>query len=883
MDSKAVNLLPHPKLQQIRSFLNTLSQIPKSAIINNTDLSLNSNPAGNEKADDKINNSNNLNNINSMNNNINPISNAIDYLHIQLDQHFASHPLNRNLNLANGIINNPSQNKIMQRQLKSKEEFENMMEQLIDTDSLDKSKRKGYWMSSGNGRENVTCFDNGCLEIPDKGYSEWLNWVAEHYETGPGSTKYNELYNPCAFRFFIDWDLKLKANKDLGLDFIQPRMTVVQQVMSKFFPQGGHKVIVSYARQLNKIKPNEEYDKGYYRHGLHLNFPEVVCTVIHAKLMAQTICDKLEFRLAAHSTDSLTLNPITDQIDLKPYKSNKGGLRMIYQSKMEVCGHCEGGNKNRHIAKKNDIDLTKSTTTLTHDELQKNEKLHRVCMECLSTGKVEVGRMYRPIYVFNEDGTQNLEILKKCQTNVLYALQNTSIRVPETCPIRMDFTEPSLETDSIRPIEVCPNDLRICQIQKSAEVKSNSVEYESQMFQGDLWRMAKMFDPVWKLARLGTVYENWGQNRPNIYLHYLKVMKDKHKLEIKEEEREKSRLKLLGKELSKSALFKDKDRRDLENVLNSAEKKSTDNLKKIYLSEEDELELETFLQEKHDNWSRLKLARSFMYTNQGNKSCIVCPVPYNHAARYCMNKGDFHNSSKVWFLIKMRGKIFQRCSCQKDILRPNGTKCRDCRIPLGVLPMELCAKLGLHTNDYVHNTHMVDESKTETDFNHSDHSNNSNNLLPKEDECLLQNEIPKDFSEQEKISLCTEFTKNMRTRRTHCKSWFSNEVKMHRLECRHHIIGQILANRQNRQLNQVSDNEEEGDNEEDEDNKKSDLSDISNTDNESDNETDQIKNNKSPVKLMNIHRGRKIKKQKRTKMVSIEISDDDEESNEDIF
>lgn len=502
----------------------------------------------------------------------------------------------------------------------------------------------------------------GILHIDDSLLLDWYRALVNHLETGQGRTKYQEIMYPQRVRFFMDFDMKLTHGHPMESAFMHRIIQCIQGVMRDFFPRSLREVIICYAYD-SKRKLSAEYPQGYFKHGMHLTWPYVIVTMLHARLMAQAIQDRLESVFGCDEVASRTsLTLVSQMVDLQPYELKKG-LRMVYQSKAETCPHCQYKRKGGA-----------SSSGM-------NEAVNNIgCPTCDSSGKIEAGRVYEPWMVVNEDGSENPDLLHICRTQALYTFIHTAIRVPLNTPIRADFQEPSW----IRPIEADREELAPCfvdfvvdgPIQASHSplfMVNCAIGMQTPIFYLEQAKVGGASDRVVECQKTG--------------LSCIKIVDNLKAVRAQRKKIESQQIRKVGPILGKSNLLAQDP--TVLNVWQSARKKH--DLVGIGLSAEQFQLLQRTIQGLHREWSQILLGMCVQTADDGNprsKRIFITPT-VSGAARFCMNKGQHHTQAIIWFLINDKGDIFQKCKSLKPVPRINQVFCSACRIPVGRLPLEL--------------------------------------------------------------------------------------------------------------------------------------------------------------------------------------------------
>ena len=130
--------------------------------------------------------------------------------------------------------------------------------------------------------------------------------------------------------------------------------------------------------------------------GFHLIWPNVIVGVEEALFLRSAIIQYLE-------NSDITLTSLDDWetiIDISIY-DEKHALRMNGSSKNVKCSICKG------------------------------KKSRNICEPCRRTGWVNVGRIYKPYLIYDENNTLNYDLLKELQNDMYKNLTMTGIRTDE--------------------------------------------------------------------------------------------------------------------------------------------------------------------------------------------------------------------------------------------------------------------------------------------------------------------------------------------------------------------------------------------------------------------------------------------------------------------
>lgn len=150
------------------------------------------------------------------------------------------------------------------------------------------------------------------------------------------------------------------------------------------------RVIICTTDPKEKIKDNKKIIKT----GVHLIWPEILMDKNTALMVRQFIIENLRKEFG----ERINCNNWDDVVDETVYTNN--GLRMVGCAKMVICSNC-----------KNNINKKKN------------------CEKCNKIGRIDEGRIYKPVDVITGDGDLNKKYLDELENNLHYQLQQTSIRV----------------------------------------------------------------------------------------------------------------------------------------------------------------------------------------------------------------------------------------------------------------------------------------------------------------------------------------------------------------------------------------------------------------------------------------------------------------------
>ena len=221
--------------------------------------------------------------------------------------------------------------------------------------------------------------DGGIWKVPMEKYNEFLKILSTDLQNGE---KYyiSENRTPI-FKFICDLDFYEES--EIHIKSIEVIVEKIQEVMKAHFASNTKVIICGTESKKVVIKGNE-----YIKTGFHLVWPKILINVQHAKELRLKFIDILEKNYGERNSE----NPWSDVVDLAVYEDN--GLRMVGCRKIAPCKEC----RNREPAKSE-------------------------CQKCSGVGKIDEGRVYRPLSVLPNDN----EYLKNIQTDFYVMLLETSI------------------------------------------------------------------------------------------------------------------------------------------------------------------------------------------------------------------------------------------------------------------------------------------------------------------------------------------------------------------------------------------------------------------------------------------------------------------------
>jgi len=227
--------------------------------------------------------------------------------------------------------------------------------------------------------------DGGIWKVPMNRYQEFLRLLATDLQNGERyyiSENRSEL-----FRFVCDLDFYNEI--EMTTTEIENIVRELQSVMNMHYQLPLIKVIICGTETKQKTINETIYTKT----GFHLVWPKIWISTDNAKKMRIKFIERLENIFGPRSLD----NSWDDVVDIAIYEDN--GLRMIGSRKISICKKCKNQTE---------------------------------CELCNKTGKIDEGRIYKPISVIEShlvctDSTGTMEFLHKLKTDYYLTLLETSI------------------------------------------------------------------------------------------------------------------------------------------------------------------------------------------------------------------------------------------------------------------------------------------------------------------------------------------------------------------------------------------------------------------------------------------------------------------------
>jgi hypothetical protein len=238
-----------------------------------------------------------------------------------------------------------------------------------------------YFIKTSDTKENKSkathfLLDGGLWKIPINEYQTFLQLLSKDLQDG--LPYYISENRSDIFRFVCDLDFY--DDSEITLKQIERVVNKIQEVITEYY--GPHTVIICGTNSKKAQIDSVEYTKT----GFHLVWPKIWITVEKAKELRL----KIITILTNHFGQRDLINTWEDVVDLAIYEDN--GLRMIGCRKMAKCKICKGKEKE--------------------------------CEKCKGTGRVDEGRVYKPIIVLD---SSNEEYFKSIQNDYYVMLLETSI------------------------------------------------------------------------------------------------------------------------------------------------------------------------------------------------------------------------------------------------------------------------------------------------------------------------------------------------------------------------------------------------------------------------------------------------------------------------
>ena len=264
--------------------------------------------------------------------------------------------------------------------------------------TLDKNVRNWLeknrmWFRSKSGKEEThNVREYGCfLSVRPNKIIEFRKKLAKTLEEG--KINFMQEIRSDYFKFMVDVDFKSEfalTNEQKENLMLLIQSAVIEMVGNQV---EDNKVIVSSCDDEEIVKNEQRMIKT----GFHLIWPNLVVGIDEALCLRSAIVQYLD--QVEHNFT--TLRDWEDVIDDAIYR-NKSSLRMNGSHKKDKCPKCK-----------------------------KKKGIKDECVNCHTTGEIDAGRVYKPIYVINSDNTMDNDFLKRLLNSYIENLKYTSIRTTE--------------------------------------------------------------------------------------------------------------------------------------------------------------------------------------------------------------------------------------------------------------------------------------------------------------------------------------------------------------------------------------------------------------------------------------------------------------------
>lgn len=205
-------------------------------------------------------------------------------------------------------------------------------------------------------------------------------------------------------KFMGDLDI-VRTDGPIDCSLLTSYLVIIQNTVKRFYPEGVS--INLFDMAVSKTESTKK-ENGLTKTGVHFVFPNLKVTQDQSLIMREAIIGNLSLE---HGNPP-EQNSWYDIVDESVYVNN--GLRMIYSRKCTKCPECNNDPENRPY-----------------------------CGECNTTGKIDLGRIYKP-WKFIRDGKHDSEIFSMFN-NIHTAVRAFSIRTLDTTP-----------TDGFEPYDGAP-------------------------------------------------------------------------------------------------------------------------------------------------------------------------------------------------------------------------------------------------------------------------------------------------------------------------------------------------------------------------------------------------------------------------------------------
>ena len=262
--------------------------------------------------------------------------------------------------------------------------------------------REGYFLRREDTSEAThLLLDGGRLNIPLSRSEEFLRLLARDLDNG---WKHYIVENRTpVFKLICDVDMfypeEIPARGD-GLS-IESLLKKIQEVIFYFYKKDNN-VIVLTTESKRVLSVNSE--EVWIKTGLHLIWPKINVDSSGAQEILRNITDTLE-----RSYGSILKNSWEDAIDTSVVTKN--GLRMALCGKMHYCKRCRKDPSSD-------------------------------CPDCKGSRRVDEGRIYLPSVVYDSQGAEREEYLRRILSNKYFLLKESSIRTDANAKIVEFENEP---------------------------------------------------------------------------------------------------------------------------------------------------------------------------------------------------------------------------------------------------------------------------------------------------------------------------------------------------------------------------------------------------------------------------------------------------------
>lgn len=251
------------------------------------------------------------------------------------------------------------------------------------------------------------CLDGGRLNVPQD-REEWF-----HTKLGIDHARQIRNYvverRTPIFKFHADIDLFEPEipNLDDVLLWIRYDMMYVLQQFYPQFKNNDYRELTVLVSTTEIKKGVKKYGKTYDKLGVHLIYPYLLVTKEQSMVLRSAFIQYFKSKYGDRDVEG-GFNEWADVFDKTVYCGN--GLRMLGCAKTEKCKEC------------------KNKSSLKED-----------CSECEGMGKLDIGRIYYVCNVFNGDGSDNEELMKRLKEDEIDMVKISSIRIQNTTTLDNDI------------------------------------------------------------------------------------------------------------------------------------------------------------------------------------------------------------------------------------------------------------------------------------------------------------------------------------------------------------------------------------------------------------------------------------------------------------